>query len=139
MGSYMPYSKDSFSPNNIVHSKPEPTTFMQAINEIVELHEKKQNDYGRTDIGDPFSNVRASEDFGIPGWLGAVIRANDKVRRIQKFARSEKLVNESVEDSLMDAAVYFIIALCLFRESNQVAKHSNKDLDNELTNYFRGV
>ena len=94
------------------------TPFMSVINEIIELHEKKQSDYGRSDIGDPFANVRASEDFNIPGWLGAVIRANDKVRRIQKFARSETLVNESVEDSLMDAAVYFIIALCLFRESN---------------------
>jgi len=94
------------------------TPFMSVINEIIELHEKKQNDYGRTDLGDPFANVRASEDFNIPGWLGAVIRANDKVRRIQKFARSETLVNESVEDSLMDAAVYFIIALCLFREAN---------------------
>ena len=94
------------------------TPFMQVINEIVELHNKKQNDYGRTDIGDPFANVRASEDFNIPGWIGAVIRANDKVRRIQKFARGGELVNESVEDSLIDAAVYFMIALCLFREQN---------------------
>ena len=96
----------------------EVTPFMKVVNEIVELHNKKQTDYGRTDIGDPFSNVRASEDFGIPGWLGAVVRANDKVRRIQKFSRSETLVNESVEDSLLDAAVYFMIALCLFRETN---------------------
>jgi hypothetical protein len=96
----------------------EVTPFMKVINEIVALHEKKQEDYGRNDIGDPFANVRASEDFNIPGWLGAVIRANDKVRRIQKFARGGKLVNESVEDSLLDASVYFIIALCLFRESH---------------------
>jgi len=96
----------------------ENTPFMTVIDEIVKLHEKKQEDYGRNDLGDPFANVRASEDFNIPGWIGAVIRANDKVRRIQKFARGDKLVNESVEDSLMDAAVYFIIALCLFRESN---------------------
>jgi len=119
---YLPYSKDSFSPDRVVApvaKKEDPMTpFMQVVQEIVDLHNKKQNDYGRLDIGDPFSNVRASEDFGIPGWLGAVVRANDKVRRIQKFARSEELVNESVEDSLLDAAVYFMIALCLYRETN---------------------
>ena len=104
--------------DKIVQDSPALTPFMQVIEEIVELHNKKQNDYGRTDIGDPFANVRASEDFNIPGWIGAVIRANDKVRRIQKFARGGELVNESVEDSLIDAAVYFMIALCLFREQN---------------------
>jgi len=92
--------------------------FEKVIAEITALHDKKQSDYGRPEEGDPFANVRASEDFGIPGWLGAVIRANDKVRRIQKFARGGTMVNESVEDSLMDAAVYFIIALCLFREND---------------------
>ena len=115
----LPYSKDTFlsitEPKTAVSKN---TPFMEVIQEIVALHEKKQEDYGRNDLGDPFANVRASEDFNIPGWLGAVIRANDKVRRIQKFARNETLVNESVEDSLMDAAVYFIIALCLFRETN---------------------
>ena len=44
------------------------------------------------------------------------------MRRLQKAARQgpESLKNESVEDSLMDMAVYSIIALCLFRE-----KHGN--------------
>ena len=93
---------------------------MKIIDEIVALHEMKQNDYGRVEQGDPFANVRASEDFGIDGWVGSVIRANDKMRRLQKAARQgpESLKNESVEDSLMDMAVYSIIALCLFREKN---------------------
>lgn len=95
------------------------TPFERVIDEVMSLHNKKQEDYGRSDIGDPFSNVRASEDFNIPGWVGAVVRANDKVRRIQKFVRSGNLVNESVEDSLMDAAIYFLIALCLYREANE--------------------
>jgi len=94
------------------------TLFEQVMQEIMAMHTKKQIDYGRPEQGDPFANVRASEDFGIPGWIGAVVRANDKVRRLQKAARGGKLVNESIEDSLLDAAVYFIIALCLFREEN---------------------
>ena len=92
--------------------------FERVIDEITDLHDRKQADYGRVDQGDPFANVRASEDFGIDGWVGAIVRAYDKMRRLQKASRQgiDSLKNESVEDSLMDMAVYSIIALCLFRE-----------------------
>lgn len=91
-------------------------SFTAILDEIYDLHARKQEDYGRTE--DPYANVRASEDFGIPGWVGAVIRANDKMRRLQKFAQTQKLVNESVEDSLLDLATYIIIALDLYRQEN---------------------
>lgn len=90
--------------------------FHAILAEIGRMHDRKQMDYGKTD--DPFSNVKASEDFGIDGWIGAMVRANDKMRRIQKFAQSDTLVNESVEDSLLDLAVYSLIALILYRETN---------------------
>lgn len=96
------------------------TAFEKVIDEILALHKKKQSDYGRT--GDPFANVRASEDFGIDGWVGAIIRANDKMRRLQKAAKGGTMANESVEDSMMDLSVYAIIALCLYRETNE--KHN---------------
>jgi hypothetical protein len=79
-----------------------------------ELHDRKQEDYGRD--SDPFANVRASEDFGVSPWVGAMIRANDKMRRIQRFAERGSLANEGVRDSLMDLAVYSIIALVLYDE-----------------------
>jgi hypothetical protein len=113
-------NKESLVSNPV--KKVDQTTFEKVLQEIHDLHTKKQSDYGRPEQGDPFANVRASEDFGIPGWLGAVIRANDKVRRIQKYARGGTMVNESVEDSLLDAAVYFMIALCLFREEQNGTK-----------------
>ena len=103
-----------------VSSSKNPTPFEKVVEEIMAMHNKKQADYGRPEQGDPFANVRASEDFGIPGWIGAIVRANDKVRRLQKAARGGKLANESIEDSLLDAAVYFMIALCLFREENGI-------------------
>jgi hypothetical protein len=90
--------------------------FHALLEKIGELHDRKQCDYGKD--SDPFANVRASEDFGIPGWIGCMVRANDKMRRIQNFAKSEELVNESVEDSLLDLAVYSLIALVLFQEKN---------------------
>lgn len=93
----------------------ERTPFLQIVDEIVALHDKKQADYGRT--GDPFANVRASADFGVAAWVGCMIRANDKMKRLQKAAGGGTLVNEGVEDSLLDLAVYSIIGLVLFRET----------------------
>lgn len=91
--------------------------FHALLREIGELHDKKQADYGRED--DPFANVRASADWGVPAWVGALIRGTDKVKRLQKAARVGSLANESVEDSMMDLAVYALIALILFRESDE--------------------
>lgn len=92
------------------------TEFENILVQIKEMHDKKQEDYGRE--GDPFANVRASEDFGIPGWVGCMTRAHDKMVRLQKAARGGTMTNESVEDSLLDLAVYSIIALVLRREEN---------------------
>lgn len=92
--------------------------FHDLLKEIGDLHDKKQQDYGRE--GDPFANVRSSIEWGIPPWVGALVRANDKVKRLQKAARGGTMANESVEDSMMDLAVYALIALRLFRESRHV-------------------
>ena len=94
--------------------------FHKLLKEVGDMHDRKQKDYGTDE--DPFANVRASESFGIPGWLGCLIRANDKMRRLMAYAIKGKLANESVEDSMLDAAVYFLIALLLFRESRAEIK-----------------
>lgn len=88
--------------------------FHAKLKEMGDLHDRKQEDYGAEK--DPFSNVRASSDFGVPGWVGCMMRANDKMKRIQKFAKKGSLANESVKDSLMDLAVYSIIGLILYEE-----------------------
>ncbi len=91
--------------------------FHAELKSLGELHDRKQRDYG-TD-SDPFANVRASEDFGIPAWMGCLIRMNDKVQRLKTFCKTGELSNEGVEDSFRDLAVYSIIALCLFREHDK--------------------
>lgn len=98
-------------------NKPESNSdqrFLVLLDEIAHLYARKQADYGRTT--DPFANVRASENFGVPAWQGCMIRANDKMHRIQSFCLHGDLFNESVEDSLIDLAVYTIMALILYRE-----------------------
>lgn len=88
--------------------------FHEILSELGQLHDKKQADYG-TD-SDPFANVRGSEEWGVPAWVGALVRGNDKIRRLQAMVRKGRLENESVEDSMRDLAVYSIIALVLYEE-----------------------
>ena len=90
--------------------------FTAILAEIKAMHDKKSQDYGRTN--DPYANVRASQDFGIPAWVGTLVRANDKMRRLQSAAQGSTMANESIEDSLLDLAVYTIIALDLYRKEN---------------------
>src|SRR2546422_1657577 len=115
------YPKDTDNPYWMPHSEvtalarhPNSARFHKILEELGELHDKKQADYGRGD--DPFANVRASTEWGVPAWVGAMIRLNDKVRRLQSLALKGKLANESAEDSLRDIAVYAIIALVLREE-----------------------
>ena len=89
--------------------------FRALLERIWDLHCKKTCDYGSDT--DYLANLRASEGFGIPAWLGAVVRLNDKVFRIQSFAKKGALKNESLEDSLMDISAYGLLALILYQES----------------------
>lgn len=91
--------------------------FHDLLTQIGELHDAKQRDYGAD--SDPFANVRASERWGIQPWVGALVRLNDKVHRLQQFALKGELENESAEDSMMDIAVYALIALILYREETE--------------------
>jgi len=90
--------------------------FSEVLAEMQAMHDRKSQDYGVQ--ADPFANVRASEDFGIPGWLGTVVRLNDKITRIKSFAKNGSLANESLRDSLIDIAVYAAIAVALYDEEH---------------------
>lgn len=92
--------------------------FFEILEELGRMHEKKGRDYGTTH--DPLANVRASHTWGVPAWIGTLIRANDKVIRLQNAAKGSTLLNEGIEDSLLDLASYSIIALILYREENAI-------------------
>ena len=88
--------------------------YLKLLDEMRELHVRKAADYGRGH--DPLANCRGSTEFGVPAWVGTMIRAMDKVHRIKSFVANGSLKNESVEDSLKDLAAYALIALVLYRE-----------------------
>lgn len=105
--------------------------FHELLHEIGELHDRKQADYGTPE--DPFANVRSSSDWGMPSWVGAMVRATDKIRRLQTYARFGKLLCESVRDAFLDLAVYALIALVLFDEEmeGQDFETTNKRLEKQ--------
>ncbi len=90
------------------------TRFHRILDDMWALHCKKCNDYG-TDQ-DFLANLRASERFGIKAWVGTLVRANDKMIRLENAAKGVDLANEPVEDSLTDLASYAILSLILYRE-----------------------
>jgi len=103
---------------------PSSQRFHDILGELGALHDKKQKDYGSGE--DPFANLRATEDWccpachaPIPGWLGALIRLSDKVKRLQAFTRNGKLANEGVIDSMDDIGVYAPIARVMYEEAER--------------------
>jgi hypothetical protein len=93
---------------------PNSARFHELLEHAGETHDRKQEDYGKGD--DPFANVRASEDWGVPGWVGAMVRLTDKVKRLQSLRTKGYLANESAKDSFLDIAVYALIAYVLYEQ-----------------------
>jgi hypothetical protein len=89
--------------------------FHALLEEIAKLHDAKNHDYA-TD-GDPLSNLRACEAFGVPAHVGVCVRLTDKWSRITELVRGKSPKNESLRDSLMDNAVYSLLAIILLDEA----------------------
>lgn len=96
-------------------SLPGDPRFHALLSTMARMHATKQADYGLP--GDPFANIRASEEIGVPAWKGAWLRARDKVKRLDAFCVKGTLHNEGAEDSWLDLAAYCLICLILHRES----------------------
>jgi len=91
-------------------------TYNRLVQEVIAIRDKKGKDYGTPE--DPFANVRGAQDFGVKPWIGAANSANDCLTRIKQYAKTGKLENESVRDSMIDLANYALICLTLWEEEN---------------------
>jgi hypothetical protein len=95
-------------------SKKPPNLFSKILAEMQAIHNAKNHDYA----GDNYlSNLTACARLNIPPWKGALIRMQDKMSRLENFAKKEALQvkDESVEDTLLDLANYSILCLILYR------------------------
>ena len=91
--------------------------FLKILDELKSIHERKSFDYG---TGEDFlANVRASSGWGVSPWVGTMIRATDKIIRLQSLVQKGRLENESARDSLIDLASYAIIAAILLDEETE--------------------
>lgn len=91
--------------------------FHALLEEIKVLHDSKSHDY--TPEADPLANLRKAEAMGIPAWKGVLVRLTDKWSRIEQLASGKSPKHESLRDSLIDNAVYSLLAILLLDEQPQ--------------------
>ncbi len=97
--------------------------FYKLLERIADLHSRKNHDYSGE--SDPLKNLRACERLNLKPFLGVLVRLQDKWSRLEEFVKSGQLMvkNESVIDTLMDNAVYSLLAIILYQE--QLEKEDN--------------
>jgi|TARA_R110000796_G_scaffold82594_3_gene181057 hypothetical protein len=106
--------------------------FHKLLEEIADLHDKKNTDYANAT--DCLSNLKGCSRLGLPPMIGTIIRMQDKWGRIENFCKNGFLVNESLRDSLIDNAVYSLLAVTILDEEfiAEVAKDEQfRDTENE--------
>jgi len=91
--------------------------FHDLLKEMGEIRDRKGEDYGRDN--DPYYNVRRGEGWGVKPWVNAMVRASDKMVRLEQMADRGSLSNEAARDSFLDLAVYALIGLILFEEEQE--------------------
>lgn len=93
--------------------------FYEILKQMEELHSRKNHDYAGT--SDPLKNLRACERLKLKPFMGVMVRLQDKWSRLEEFVKSGKLMvkNESVIDTLMDNAVYSVLAIILYEEQQK--------------------
>lgn len=93
------------------------TTFKQVTDEMNELYERKNHDYG-----DSFTDTY--QKFGL---VAPVVRLNDKINRLNSLLKNEKQVDESIHDTLIDIANYAAMTIvAMENEKDEANKETDK-------------
>ena len=90
--------------------------FHALVRELVALHDAKNHDYA-TDA-DPLANFRRAAAVGVEPWRGVLCRMTDKWSRIEQLSQGKAPKNESLRDSLIDNAVYSLLAVLLLEDAD---------------------
>jgi len=85
--------------------------FDALLSEIKALHDSKGADYEGSGV--PYANLRASEEWGVPAWVYAMLRGEEKMRRLKTYAKGSTLQHEGARDSQIDIAVLALISIVL--------------------------
>jgi hypothetical protein len=92
--------------------------YLQLLDDMAELHMRKNAGYSGEDNPDAWANFRMAEQFGVSAFQGCLVRMSDKYIRITNLVRrpESEQVGENIKDTLMDLAAYALIAVCLLEE-----------------------
>ena len=90
--------------------------FKALLQEIKQLHDSKGADYEGSGV--PYANLRASEEWGVPAWIYAMLRCEEKMRRLKTYAKGSTLKHEGARDSQIDIAVLALISIVLREDAN---------------------
>ena len=93
--------------------------FEAAIEKLVQMNRRKRRDYAHD--SNPFSNFEATaRRAGFRNrWQSAIFNCDQKLERLSALVangRADNPTNESVEDTLLDNAVYAVLAYAMHRE-----------------------
>jgi len=98
--------------------KPGHPMFYELLEKIGDLHARKNSNYAED--SDPLSNLKACSRLNIPPFMGIMIRLQDKWSRLEQLSKGKPdLVGESIEDTLMDNAVYSLLAIIMLNEAKK--------------------
>lgn len=108
--------RDSISREESEKQLVDGVTFESVLDEMKELHAKKDKDYGS-------AFHKSFEEFGV---TAGVVRLNDKMERVKSLVKNGKaeVKDESLLDSLKDAACY---AVMLYVELKNKKNGTGKD------------
>lgn len=90
--------------------------FHALLKEIADLHDSKNHDYAAET--DPLSNFKLCEPFGVSPFKGVMVRLSDKWSRLGQLVGGKSPKHESVRDTLMDTAVYSLLAILLLEDED---------------------
>lgn len=95
--------------------------YLQLLDDMKELHTRKNAGYAGADNPDAWANFRMSEAFGVSPFLGCLVRMSDKYIRVTNLVRNpnNEQVGENIKDTLFDLAAYALIAVCLLEEQEK--------------------
>lgn len=114
--------------------------FFELMELMEDIHARKNAGYSGEDSADPWANFRMSELLGITPLEGCLVRMGDKYVRSCNLLRDpdNNQVSENITDTLIDLAVYSLIAICLYeedlliKEKKTISKTIDDKLENEL-------
>lgn len=99
--------------------------FYKLLTQMAELHSRKNHDYAGDE--NPLRNFYKCMAMGLTPFQGIMVRLSDKWSRLESFMKQGilEVIEESVEDTLLDNAVYSLLAIILLREEHESAPQTS--------------